>query len=200
MIKKFIYIAGVCMMLSAGVIGCSSASQGNSQGANEDLCVYGPVSEVTSDSVTIDNQSDISSKGDMIITFSAETPIFDAKTGDPVDMTEAETGSVIYAYIGEAMGMSEPPIANGEIFFVNAEDVEEMPIYTTIESVKKSEKNSGTVHVTAENGAVYTVSEKTRILPYLTRNIVTAEDLESGRKCVIWADKDGNASKMVLFQ
>ena len=50
--------------------------------SSEFICVYGPVSEVTSDSVTIDNQSGISSAGEMVITFSPETPIFDAETGD----------------------------------------------------------------------------------------------------------------------
>lgn len=35
--------------------------------SSEFICVYGPVSEVTSDSVTIDNQSGISSAGEMVI-------------------------------------------------------------------------------------------------------------------------------------
>ena len=39
-------------------------------------------------------------------------------------MTEAETGTVVYAYIGEAMTMSEPPITNGQLFFVHVTDVE----------------------------------------------------------------------------
>ncbi len=232
--RKLIYIAGVCMIMSAAISGCSSASNANTNvetdtdtnveantdtnvdenvetniGAsaaasvnirNEELCVYGPVSEVSDDSVTIDNQSGLSSQGNMVITYTAETPIFDAKTGDPVDMTGAEVGTTIYAYIGEAMTMSEPPITNGEFFFVNAEDVDEMPVYAAIKSVKQSNKSEETVYVTTENGTEYTVNEETRIMPYLTRNIVTAEDIESGKKCVIWADKDGIASKIVLFQ
>jgi len=35
--------------------------------SSEFICVYGPVSEVTSDSVTIDNQSGISSAGEMVV-------------------------------------------------------------------------------------------------------------------------------------
>ena len=73
----------------------------------------------------------------MVITFSPETPIFDAETGNPVDMTEAETGTVVYAYIGDAMAMSEPPITNGQLFFVHVTDVSAVPVYTEIESVKK---------------------------------------------------------------
>ena len=135
-----------------------------------------------------------------MITFSPETPIFDAETGNPVDMTEAETGTVVYAYIGEAMTMSEPPITNGQLFFVHVTDVSAVPVYTEIESVKKSAENDDTVYVKAEDGVTYTISAETRILPYLTRNIVTADDLESGKKCAIWADAEGKVSRLVLFQ
>ncbi|MFR0944320.1 MAG: hypothetical protein ACLSH1_07800 [Clostridia bacterium] len=44
-----------------------------------------------------------------------ETPIFDAETAIRSDMTESETGTVVYAYIGDAMAMSEPPITNGQL-------------------------------------------------------------------------------------
>ena len=200
--KNSLYIAGICAALSVGALGCASSAKAGDEEtkpvvedteaageatAAETICVYGPVSEVTSDSVTIDNQSGVSSAGEMVITFSPETPIFDAETGNPVDMTEAETGTVVYAYIGDAMAMSEPPITNGQLFFVHVTDVSAVPVYTEIESVKKS-------------GVTYTVSAETRILPYLTRNIVTADDLEAGKKCAIWADAEGKVSRLVLFQ
>ena len=203
--KNSLYIAGICAALSVGALGCSSSAKAGDEEtkpvvedteaageatAAETICVYGPVSEVTSDSVTIDNQSGISSAGEMVITFSPETPIFDAETGNPVDMTEAETGTVVYAYIGE----------NGQLFFVHVTDVSAVPVYTEIESVKKSAENDDTVCVKAKDGVTYTVSAETRILPYLTRNIVTADDLEAGKKCAIWADAEGKVSRLVLFQ
>lgn len=48
-----------------------------------------------------------------------------------------------------------------------------VPVYTEIESVKKSAENDDTVYVKAEDGVTYTISAETHILPYLTRNIVT---------------------------
>ena len=213
--KNSLYIAGICAALSVGALGCASSAKAGDEEtkpvvedteaageatAAETICVYGPVSEVTSDSVTIDNQSGISSAGEMVITFSPETPIFDAETGNPVDMTEAETGTVVYAYIGDAMTMSGPAITNGQLFFVHVTDVSAVPVYTEIESVKKSAENDDTVCVKAKDGVTYTVSAETRILPYLTRNIVTADDLEAGKKCAIWADAEGKVSRLVLFQ
>ena len=173
--KNSLYIAGICAALSVGALGCASSAKAGDEEtkpvvedteaageatAAETICVYGPVSEVTSDSVTIDNQSGISSAGEMVITFSPETPIFDAETGNPVAV----------------------------------------PVYTEIESVKKSAENDDTVCVKAKDGVTYTVSAETRILPYLTRNIVTADDLEAGKKCAIWADAEGKVSRLVLFQ
>ena len=168
--KNSLYIAGICAALSVGALGCASSAKAGDEetkpvvedteaageaAAAETICVYGPVSEVTSDSVTIDNQSGISSAGEMVITFSPETPIFDAETGNPVDMTEAETGTVVYAYIGDAMAMSEPPITNGQLFFVHVTDVSAVPVYTEIESVKKSAENDDTVCVKAKDGVTY---------------------------------------------
>ena len=83
--KKSLYIAGICAALSVGALGCASSAKAGDEEtkpvvedteaageatAAETICVYGPVSEVTSDSVTIDNQSGISSAGEMVITFS----------------------------------------------------------------------------------------------------------------------------------
>ena len=93
-----------------------------------------------------------------------------------------------------------PPITNGQLFFVHVTDVSAVPVYTEIESVKKSAENDDTVYVKAEDGVTYTISAETHILPYLTRNIVTADDLESGKKCAIWADAEGKVSRLVLFQ
>lgn len=234
---KKIYIAGMCILILAGMSGCSSNVKSESESKDDKaaeestidaddtemaeetdtdadlesaktdeefssdlLCVYGPVSEVAEDSVTIDNQSGFGSLGEMIITFSANTPIFDAETGDPTDMTEVKNGEVVYAYIGNAMTMSEPPITNGELFFIHSDNVSEMPVYTEIDSVEKEDDSSENTVIKTKNGSEYTISEETRILPYLTRNIVTAEDLESGKKCVIWADSDGKVLKMILFQ
>lgn len=235
--RKKIYIAGMCILILAGMSGCSSNVKSESESKDDKiaeestidaddtemeeetdaesdlesaktdeefssdlLCVYGPVSEVAEDSVTIDNQSGLGSLGEMIITFSVNTPIFDAVTGDPTDMTEVKNGEVVYAYIGNAMTMSEPPITNGELFFIHSDNVSEMPVYTEIDSVEKEDDSSENTVIKTKNGSEYTISEETRILPYLTRNIVTAEDLESGKKCVIWADSDGKVLKMILFQ
>ena len=37
------------------------------------------------------------------------------------------------------------------------------------------------------------------IIPYLTRQMVTLQDITAGRKCMIWLDASGAASNIVLF-
>lgn len=55
--------------------------------------------------------------------------------------------------------------------------------------------------LTAENGINYTITAETRLLPYLTRNIVSEEDLTEGTEILIWNEENGNkAEKIVVFQ
>ena len=57
---------------------------------------------------------------------------------------------------------------------------------------------SGTIR--ADNQTTYTVQSDTQILPYLTRNIVTLQDLVKGRKCLVWTQSGSNtAYKIVAF-
>ena len=55
---------------------------------------------------------------------------------------------------------------------------------------------------------VYGIDGETTVLPYLTRNMVTPEDLTSGTACLVWPDRNmtdasGNeiihSSKVVIF-
>ena len=76
-----------------------------------------------------------------------------------------------------------------------------MPVYTEIESVKKSAENDDTVYVKAEDGVTYTISAETHILPYLIPEHRDRQTIwNRGKKCAIWADAEGKVSRLVLFQ
>lgn len=45
------------------------------------------------------------------------------------------------------------------------------------------------------------ITAETRLLPYLTRNIVSEEDLTEGTEILIWNEENGNkVEKIVVFQ
>ena len=81
--------------------------------------IYGPVTKIDDGTLSMDNQSGVSSAGEIILTVSPSVDILDAATGNPMALADIEDGSIIYAYIGEAMTMSLPPMTNAELIFAN---------------------------------------------------------------------------------
>lgn len=52
------------------------------------------------------------------------------------------------------------------------------------------------------DGSEYTITAETRLLPYLTKNIVSEEDLTEGTDILVWtsADDAAKTEKIVIFQ
>lgn len=172
----------------------------------EPVRIWGPVtkeadSEASQNAhtLTMDNQSGQSYDGEIRLNITdIYTRILDAQTGMPVAFSDIEDGSVVYAYIGPAMTMSLPPMANASLILCNIPADGQVPDYVKIESVSW---NTGRTQATvkAADGSTYTVWADCQVLPYLTRNIVTVDDLDAGRSCLIWTGEDGQASRILLF-
>ena len=78
--------------------------------------IYGVITDVSASeqTITVDNQSDVSSTGEMILTIDpSNTEIIDAQTGLPVELSEVQSGS-FEAYLGDAMTMSLPYAGYGD--------------------------------------------------------------------------------------
>ena len=140
--------------------------------------VYGPITKMEENKISIDNQSGVSYEGEIVINIDEEaTHILDAVTGEPVSLA---------------------PMTNTEMIFVNAPEDFKVPDYVEIESVVTDAATSKSV-LTAADGTQYTLDEECKINPYLTRNIVTLDDLTQGRKCVVWSSEDNVATSIMLF-
>ena len=136
---------------------------------------------------------------DVIITIAEDTKVLDAENGYPVELGDLKEGNTISAYVDEAMTLSLPPIANGLVILVQAEGYD-FPSYTKVKEMPATD-TEGEWILTAENGINYMITAETRLLPYLTRNIVSEEDLTEGTEILIWNEENGNkAEKIVVFQ
>ena len=49
------------------------------------------------------------------------------------------------------------------------------------------------------DGTVYQVWQDAQVKPYLTRNRVTYQDLLPGTRVLVWADDEGQTSKVIVF-
>lgn len=169
--------------------------------AAEDLAdaapIWGTIVEIGEGELTVDNQSPNSSTGEMILMIDPDqTKILDAVDGLPVALTEI-TGDTFAAYLEPAMTMSLPPQVTAELIFVNIPEDEQAPIYVTAGGAVE-ETDLG-MTLTTQGGTDYVLTEETQILPYLTKNIVKAEDITEGSDCLIWQAEDGTVEKVVLF-
>ncbi len=171
----------------------------NGQDALQSLRIYGPVTKQEDGRLSIDNQSDMSISGEIILNVSEEyTYILDAVTGLPLKEEDIKDGDTIYVYIGPAMTMSLPPMTNADVIFANIPADAKVPDYIEVQSLVTNAATSKSV-LTAADGTEYTVESDCNIFPYLTRNIVTLDDLTQGRKCVVWSDEDNAALQIMVF-
>ena len=138
---------------------------------------------------------------EVIITISEDTKILDGVNGYPVEADALTEGKTINAYVGPAMTMSLPPIVNGIMIITDVPEDAAFPAYIKVKSLDKGSADDEFVLTTAD-GSEYTVTAETRILPYLTKNIVTAEDLTEGTDILLWtsADDAAKAEKIIVFQ
>lgn len=158
--------------------------------------VSGPVTTIGENSITINNQSATGYQGDIIIAIvPGQTRIIDVTTGFPlaVDQVVIHEGSPVYAYVGPAMTMSIPPQTNAQMILANIPQDYKVPAYVQIESFTADGR------LTTTAGEVFTIPDSAILLPYLTKNMVSKEDLTAGKMVLIWSDNNQSASKVVIF-
>ncbi|MBW6409080.1 stalk domain-containing protein [Clostridium weizhouense] len=145
--------------------------------------VWGNVKEKDENRIHIKNSSNVNN--DIILNISEETKIIDAVSGLPVNIKDITGNETIYAYISPVMTLSLPPMTNAKVIMVNIPQDYAVPRYIEVESVNKNE--DGSVTVTSEDGYLQaTLDKDTNIFPYLTKNIVTIDNIRPGSTLVLW--------------
>lgn len=191
-------------VVTAGTSQTAAESYGPETGAQENaelensIRIWGPVLEVLEDGIVIDNQSGISSPGEMVLHISEEeSRVLDAADGLPVSLSELQVGEVVYANIGMAMTMSLPPQTNAKVVICRIPEDFKAPEYIQVQSMQWNEDTSWTL--TGTNGTEYHVPADCPVSPYLTRNIVTLQDVTEARTLLVWSDEQNTAQKLLLF-
>lgn len=160
--------------------------------------IWGPILRLEDGNLVIDNRSDVSFRGEMVITVDPEyTRILDGENGYPVEVSELTEGEAVFVYIGPAATMSEPPIVNASLILCKIPSDLRIPDYVQVTAME--EQPDGSYLLSGDNGIQYLVPADCEILPYLTRNIVTLQDIQPGSSCLIWSDEKRAAQKIVLF-
>ena len=130
--------------------------------------------------------------------------ILDAVSGEPVDATAIKDGSTVYAWLGAqtAMTMSLPPQVTPELLLVNIPADFKVPQYDVIvraNYIMKGIPGYSGMAITLSDGTACQVWQDAAVTPYLTRNRVTYQDLLPGIRVLVWADDEGQASRVIVF-
>lgn len=189
-------------VITAGI--SQSADAGYGPGAEpeevmaETVRVWGPVVEVRENAIVIDNQSGVSFQGEMVLHISADSSrVLDAVSGMPAALSDIQVGEVIYADIGMAMTMSLPPQTTAEAVICKVPADFKAPEYIQVKSMQWNADESWTL--TSVSGTEYHVPADCPVNPYLTRNIVTLQDVTESRTLLVWSDDDNIARSLMLF-
>lgn len=196
-------LAATVLMAFSGPAKAIAAEDGqNSLGLYR---VYGTVSH-EGERLMLNNIQGDTNLDTLVLNISDETRILDALNGYPVSADSLKDGEMVYAYISPAMTLSLPPQSYAEMIICQIPAGFAAPSYET--AAKLTGNSESGWQLTTNRGMVYGIDSETTVLPYLTRNIVTPEDLTSGTACLVWPDRNmtdasGNeiihASKVVIF-
>ena len=189
-LKRVIPVLGLALALTA-TTACGSKAEDTA------VRIYGEIEEVSEEDIIVDNQSDMSSQGEIILTIDPEnTVLVDGESGLPLELSDVEKGSFV-AYLGPAMTLSLPPQCTPEVVFTNVSEKEAAPYYAVI--ARKPVAKDGGLKVVAEDGESYVIPDTAEIKPFRTRNVVRAEDIQKGSRCLIWQNEQKEVVRVVLL-
>ncbi|WP_295742769.1 hypothetical protein [uncultured Oscillibacter sp.] len=162
--------------------------------------VWGKVTKLESGSLLLQTDDQTALHSEVVVHLPEGTPCVDAVTGLPMDMTKVKDGDTLYAWVGPAMTMSLPPQTSALIVVGNVPADDRVPeFYQIAGTAAAPASGEGERRFPVAGGETLTVSEKAQFTPWLTRQIVTVEDLVPGAQILAWKDKDNKTEKVLLL-
>lgn len=162
--------------------------------------VWGKASKQEDGSLLVTSGDPDSANPEVVVHVSEETYCVDAATGAPLDMEKVKDGDTLYVWAGPAMTMSLPPQTNAAAIIGNVPADGAAPLYSVVtgEAIFPAPGGEGERRIPYAGGEL-TANDATVVAPYLTRNIVTLEDLIPGTAFLAWTGEDGKAERVLVF-
>ncbi len=160
--------------------------------------VQGEIVRVEGDSLTVNRAPDSADFGELIIHAASEqSVVIDAVTGLPAELSDRKEGESFEAYLGPAMTLSLPPQATAYAVIVNIPEDFKAPVFVIAADAVLDTDNGKLLDAYGEQD--YLLADDVEVQPYLTRNIVTLDDIREGSRCLAWTDEYDTITKLVLF-
>lgn len=134
-----------------------------------------------------------------VVVHLGDAPVVDAETGLPLDKEDIQEGDTLYAWIGPAVTLSLPPQGTAIVVVGNVPADTAVPEYYEIAAKPVMPAGGSEMEVQTVGGETFTVPADVEIGPWLTRQVVTLDDLVPGTQVLVWKDAEGKAEKIIVF-
>ena len=166
---------------------------------------WGEIVSVEGDSITVNRMPEASDSDgagvypeETIIHIDPEhSVVVDAVNGLPVELSDVKEGESFEAYLGPAMTMSLPPQVTAYAVIVSIPEDFKAPVFVIAADAVLDTDNGKLLDAYGEQD--YLLAEDVEVQPYLTRNIVTLDDIREGSRLLAWTDEYDMITKIVLF-
>ncbi|WP_343208503.1 hypothetical protein [Anaerolentibacter hominis] len=133
---------------------------------------------------------------EIVLNITEDTLVLDAVKGLPVDLKDLKANETVYVYTDLAMTLSLPPITNAQLILCGIPADYKVPSYYEITKVIKED---GVTFLSTDKGDTLKVNADCELSPYLTKNIVTRDDLKTGGRILVWADTSDQPQRILIF-
>ncbi len=165
--------------------------------------VWGALTRLENGSLFLQNSNPNDPNREIVVHLGEETIVVDAVTGDPMDPDSIRDGDTVYAWVGPAMTMSLPPQSTAQVVVGNIPADFGAPQYYEVAAadsfVTLGIPGRDGVKLTATSGEEITVMDDARIVPYLTRQMVSLRDLVPGARMLVWTSPAGTVTRVMVF-
>ena len=158
--------------------------------------VGGVVTRLENGAILLKSSDENDPYHEVILHLTETTPVVDAVSGLPLDR-KLRGGETVCA-------LSLPPHAAAEAVVANIPVDYAVPRYCQIAEARQQVTASAHppvhhVDLVTTGGEELTVTNEAVLFPYLTRQIVTLDDLVQGSCVLVWRSEDGSVSRVLLF-
>lgn len=163
--------------------------------------VWGEISPWDGEGIFLKN-SEVDNGFHEVVVHLGDAPVVDAVTGLPLEAENRKEGDTLYAWISPAMTLSLPPQVNAVVAVGNVPADTAAPEYYEIaeNAVYPGGKDEAKeIEISVLGGEKLRIPTDVEIGPWLTRQVVTLEDLVPGARILVWKDAEGKAEKIIVF-
>nr|WP_326186454.1 stalk domain-containing protein [uncultured Oscillibacter sp.] len=168
--------------------------------------VWGRVTRQEDGSLLLRNSDQNDPNREIVVHLAEATPVVDAVTGLPLDAAKIRDGDTVYAWVGPAMTMSLPPQASAVVVVGNLPADGAAPQYYEITGLDQTATIAiypppprTAVNLPVAGGEVLTIPVSAQVTPWLTKNIVTLDDLTPGTRVLVWRDSAKTVSRVLVL-